>query len=501
MQKVFKKILAVCICVLFSFIALAGCSKDYVLKKEAKKLNTYTIDINLDTKAMTASCYEKFEYKNNTDSIMENLVFHMYPTAFSDDATIKPYSSVSEARCFPNGISYGDMKINEVKENGNQANFKIVGQDNDKLEIELKNELDLDDGCEIEIYFDLIIPNCTHRFGYYENNINFANFYPILAIHENGEFDMTPYYSSGDPFYSECANYVVTVSCDNNFDVYSSGNKIKESQNNNIKTQCFEAKAVRDFALVFGSNFESRCIVQNDTTINYVGYKGDENLDNLLSISAKAVNFFSEIYRTYPYKELNIIKTPFVHGGMEYPGLVMISDTIEETEELNKVIVHEVAHEWWYGLVGVNETNSAWIDEGLAEYSTALFFGSHPEYDISYNNMINDAVMSYTLYVDIISSINGKINTKMNLPVNEYINEYEYTYMIYIKGILLFDELASSVGQDKLVKALSKITKDFAFSNISDDEFTECIKKYTHINTDNFFKGFLDGNVIIGKLH
>ena len=119
---------------------------------------------------------------------------------------------------------------------------------------------------------------------------------------------------------------------------------------------------------------------------------------------------------------------------MEYPGLVMISDTIKEEEELYKVIVHEIAHEWWYGLVGVNETNHAWIDEGLSEYMTALFFKNNSMWGIKYDEIIKDATTSYVLYVDVISSINGKVNTKMNLPVNEYINEYEYTYMIYIKG-------------------------------------------------------------------
>ena len=73
--------------------------------------------------------------------------------------------------------------------------------------------------------------------------------------------------------------------------------------------------------------------------------------------------------------------------------------------------------------------------------------------------------------------------------------------MIYIKGIILFDELASCVGEEKLVKALSKISKNYAFLNICEDEFTESIKNYTHIDTDNFFKGFISGDAIIGKLH
>jgi len=500
MHKKFKYIIPIVLIVIIVSTSLIGCSSDKLLNKQAKKLNTYSIDLNIDTDNMTVSAYEKLEYRNRSDSMIESLIFHLYPTAFSEDATIFPYSSVSEARCFPSGISYGDIYIKEVKENGHITDFKIVGSDNDKLEIVLNNALDIDEKTTIEIFFDLKIPNCTHRFGYYENNINLGNFYPILSVRENGEYDMTPYYSSGDPFYSDCANYNVNVKVDKDYMVFASGNKVSEKIENGNLSMSFEAKAIRDFALVLGSNFETKTVTAGKVVVNYAGYKGDSNINELTELSKKAVNYFSENFTQYPYKELNVVKTPFVHGGMEYSGLVMISDTIQEIEENNKVIVHEIAHQWWYGLVGVNETKDAWIDEGLAEYSTALFFDNHGEYKILYNDIINDAITSYTLYVDVISSINGKINTKMNIPVNEYINEYEYTYMIYIKGTILFDDLSVIVGREKLIKALEKLCKQYRFKNITTDIFTESIKSYTHKNTDTFFTNYLNGDVIIGKL-
>ena len=501
MRKWLKRISIVIVIILFSVVCFSGCSKDYTLKRIAKALNNYTINLSLNTSDMTAACQEKVEYTNRSNSIIDYLIFHLYPTAFSEDATVKPYSSLSEARCFPRGKSYGDIEILEVFENGEKADWEITGSDNDKLQINLKTELDIQDKVTIDVSFNLVIPNCTHRFGYYENNINLTNFYPILSVYKNGEYDMTPYYSTGDPFYSECSNYLFTLSAPSEYQVFTSGTEKVESVSSGIKETTYEAKAVRDFGVVLGTNFEVRSEVVDNTKVNYIGYKGDENINNCLNLSVDAVKWISENLREYPYHELNVIKTPFVHGGMEYPGLVLISDTIEEEEELKKVIVHEIAHEWWYGLVGVNESNFAWIDEGLSEYTTALFFGAMPNYNISYESIINDAVASYTLYVDVISSINGKINTKMNLRVNEYVNEYEYTYMIYIKGVIMFDELAGNVGENKLKNALSKITKEYAFKNITEDEFTEAIKKYTHVDTDNFFKGFLDGNVIIGKLH
>ena len=56
---------------------------------------------------------------------------------------------------------------------------------------------------------------------------------------------------------------------------------------------------------------------------------------------------------------------------------------------IDSVIVHEIAHQWWYGLVGNNQIRTPWIDEGLAEYCTAVFFETHPQYGKTLESIAN----------------------------------------------------------------------------------------------------------------
>ena len=91
-------------------------------------------------------------------------------------------------------------------------------------------------GDTIEIEFVVTLPNCLHRFGYGDNTYNFGNFYPVASIYENGEFRQDNYGSNGDPFYSECADYDVSISYPSNYMLASSGQLMEESTEENITT-------------------------------------------------------------------------------------------------------------------------------------------------------------------------------------------------------------------------------------------------------------------------
>ena len=113
----------------------------------------------------------------------------------------------------------------------------------------------------------------------------------------------------------------------------------------------FEAKTVRDFAWVASQKFEVSSMTIGDTTV-YSYYYTQEAGERALDYGASALRIFNELFGSYPYKTLSIVQTDFFIGGMEYPQLVMIDGSLYEEEGLlaEVVVVHEVAHQWWYGL-------------------------------------------------------------------------------------------------------------------------------------------------------
>lgn len=498
MKKVISiLILSITLC-FFSF-SFVGCSNDEVLKA-SKGLTSYAISATLDDETKMITAKQSVDYKNNSGKELDNLCFHLYLRAFREGAMIKPYTKLTEATCFPQGISYGDIKIKNVTVNGNEASFELVGQDEDILKVNFGFLLSSGDRVTVDIDYELTIPNSTHRIGWFESNINLGNWYPIVCEIENGEFDMSPYFATGDPFFSDIANYDVTFKFPEKYQIISTGNFETNKDENGVVLHS-NALAVRDFAMCLSSNAKIESEMAGKTKVSYMSCLEDQEILTIIHLIREAVEFFSKIFGEYPYQNLAVANTPFVYGGMEYPNLVFVSNSIDTKEELYKVVVHEIAHQWWYGIVGNNETKEAWLDESLSEYSAALFFKNHPSYNITYDDFVSQAMSSYLLYVDVISTIKGDVNTKMNLAVNEYQNDYEYSYMVYIKGVIMFDSLKNIVGESKVLAGLKKYYQANKFKIATKEKFFEAFKSACHSDLDGFFEGFLDGSTIISNIN
>ena len=73
----------------------------------------------------------------------------------------------------------------------------------------------------------------------------------------------------------------------------------------------------------------------------------------------------------YPYPSFSIVEEPIGAGGVEFPNIVWVSPRYRNdgTRRFESVIAHEMAHNWFYGMVGSNETAQAFLDEGFTSYA------------------------------------------------------------------------------------------------------------------------------------
>ncbi len=470
-----------------TFYALSGCSDNNA------KVSKYQIEATLNENVLSGK--ERVVFYNSSENAFSVLKFNLYPNAYREGAKYSPISNQYKTRAYYNGINYGAIEINGVcDERGNALEFEICGEDKNILSVTLPQTVYPDESICVIIDFSTVIAQVISRLGITAQSINLANFYPILCGLYNDAFYECVYYSVGDPFFSDASDYEVSLCVDESYVVASSGKLVGSSVKDGKKTLSYTAKNLRSFACVLSQNFDIVTKNYDNIEINYYFYK-DQTPEKSLDTANKSISYFQETFGTYPFETYAVVQTPFLQGGMEFSGLVMISDNLER-EAYDEVIIHETAHQWWQAGVGNNEIEHPFLDEGLTEYSVVLFYENHSEYGFTREQLIKSSEQTYKMYCSVYEKLFNRVDTTMLRPIGEFNGEYEYVNLCYVKPCIMFDYLRTSIGDAKFFKALKKYYSDFTYKNACPDDLVGAFEKCGN-NTNGFFESFFEGKVII----
>ena len=493
-MKKAKKVIFILSFVLVLPLLLFACGQ------EEAKLSEYNLDLVYDHENHVLSGREEVKYINTSDNLLQKLEFHLYPNAFRENAKNKVVTIDNKKDAYPNGESFGHITIDTVTTFVNneekQLNFQIGGEDENLLIVPLEEGIYPDEMANIVITFKVQLANINHRLGYGQNVTNFCNFYPIACVYQDGKgFYEDLYHPNGDPFYSECANYNVKLSYPNHLTLATSGKVNKEEDKNGQKICQIKGEKIRDFSFCLSEKFNKAEKKVGEVSVQYYCYSNDDNLAHCLDLSAAALEYFSQTFGAYPYPTLSIVKTNFIHGGMEYPNLVMISDDCKSQEEEDYVIVHEIAHQWWYGMVGSDEYNHPWLDESLTEYSTLMFFEKTGGQD--YNSLVKTATSNYKFFVEVYTKILGNVDTSMDRPLNKFDTQPEYVNCTYTKGIVMYHTLREMIGPKKFEKAAKAYFEKYKFKNAAPEHIISTFSHATGHNLEGFFLSWINGTAIV----
>ncbi len=470
-----KKLFFIIIAVVLGVMSLVGCNKG-----EFDDLTEYTISASLDEASRTVSGEMSVNYYNNTQSELNELCFHLYGNAYREGGK-SPISQTDISSAYPGGLSYGHMTVNGVTANGETTEFNV--DENDVLTVKIPTLMPTS-RITVNMKFELGLAEIRHRLGYYSGKFNLGNWYPILCAYREGEWIKHPYYSNGDPFDSEVANYNVKFTYPSSYTAASSGGEGKDGM---LETSL---KGVRDFAIVVGK-FNKNSVTVGGTEVTWYS----EGSDDYTQVAKDALNTYNEMFGEYPYPTLAVVKTAFLNGGMEYPGLVYVSDALND-EMIKEVVAHEIAHQWWYGVVGNDQVNSAWMDEGLTEYTTTLFYEKNPSYGVEKDARIADSLTTYVLYCELYKD-GGKSLTAMDKCVNDYATNLEYTYMTYVKGQLMFDSIRSLIGDDAFFNGLKTYYKQNKFKVATKADMIGAFEKHTDYRLTSYVESWVDGSALL----
>ncbi len=345
-----------------------------------------------------------------------------------------------------NDVSQGCFSLSSVAVNGERVYYALSGENGGILTVPLPLEIAPGESAELFLNFTISVPRTGSRFGLNDTGLMLGNFLPIMAVYENGAWRTDPYTAEGDPFYSETADYRVAITFPKTHVLSHTGSKLEETENYYEYTYYIAAPRVRDFALALipgGKTATAQSSVGRTTVKAVAGTQSAA--DFCAEVAVDALDFYNRTIGLYPYAELSVV--PFDQsGGMEYPSLIMISSRYLRSDSRamgELVIAHEVAHQWFYSVVGSDQINAPWLDESLVEFLAFRYYAEHNGEEAA-EALWNERFSTYAT---------AERDTRLDASLYEFEGDAYFT-TVYAHGAALFRALWEEVGDTAFFGAL-----------------------------------------------
>ncbi|MGN6483856.1 MAG: M1 family metallopeptidase [Thermomicrobiales bacterium] len=416
------------------------------------RLTTYTIAADLDTEKRTIHGTLSVDYINETGTTLETLPFRLYANGGETDT-----------------IMVDDVTVNA------EAVKTTLTVDNSVLSVPLATSLAPAASVTVAMAFTVLVPlDSTDQYGML--NIDsatgtwaMAEWYPIVAGWDpaNG-FELDPPSVNGDPVFSTTSQYHVTVTAPAAWSVVSTGDATTTSiTDGDRRTWTIETGPVRDFTMVADADFRSVSQVVDGTTITSWFNAGDDRSgEAALTYTAQAIALFDKLLVPYPYASFDVVPVElYGAAGVEFPQLIYIAQSyygenqdLSTPNDFDFTIAHEVVHQWFYGMVGNNQSLHAFTDEGITNFLSSRVYFTHEYGEAAGNAMFENAAQ------DVFVSVAGAgADQIVDTPTDDFDTGYAYAWAAYAKAPVGFNAIYDRIGEDAFLHGLRDYINAFAF--------------------------------------
>lgn len=489
----------------------------------------YRIDVSLNDKEHTLDGFERLTYTNNSTDTLNYVWFHLWPNAYKNDKT------AFSDQLLVNGNTTFYFSSREQRGYINRLDFKVNGiaaktEDHpnyiDVVKLMLPAPLAPLQQITITTPFHVKLPYNFSRGGHDGHSYQITQWYPKPAVYDAHGWHEMPYLDQGE-FYSEFASFDVHLTVPKNYVVAATGILQNEEEKNwmlnrssetsvikpaptalkkntgkqpaakpsakknkaatsnqtataGTKTLEYKQNNVHDFAWFADPHF----IVNHDTcrlssgriidVYSYYSAAGQKAWKNSIQFAKDAVRFYSDEVGEYPYDVISGVQGPrSFGGGMEYPTITVISPTGSE-QELDVTLAHEIGHNWFYGMLGSNEREHPWMDEGMNSF-----------YEYKYSKKKYDKTNS-ELDLYFKTKAIQKTDQAIENPATEF-SSSNYALIVYYKTAKWLQSIEKEIGEERFKATMQAYFKQWKFKHPQPQDFKTFFEPILAKNTGNYF--------------
>ena len=417
----------------------------------------YTFFVLFDYSGHQLAVDETVHYTNQTGTSLADIVLAVEPNLT------------------PNSFSLETLFLD-----GATPNYELNGH---RLRVTLPQPLAPGNTLSLSMRYRLAIPPkyFDHPHGYLGYQINLTEWYPFIVPY-NGGWVLHDPWDFGEHLVYDSADFEV------NMKVLEEGITVATSApaEENGEWTRYRLYGARTFVFSASDRFVMSESAVGSVKIRSYYFSGHEGAgEGMLNAAVQAVGLFEAKFAPYPYDSLSVVETESP-DGQEYDGLVFLSSDFYDQyggsnrSNMVSIGVHEIAHNWWFGLVGNDQASEPWLDEALSVYSERIFYEfTNPNYgDWWWNFRVNYFNPSGWVDTSIYNGVNFRT----------------YTNATYLTGAYFIEDLRVRMGDRDFYNFLKDYAARFSYDLVTGDDFFTVARENTNANIDDLIQSYFQGS-------
>jgi Peptidase family M1 domain len=523
------------------------------LPEHAREVVDYRIAVRLDVATKRLQGTERLTWRNPAREPIRELWFHLYLNAFKSSETTFYRESRGRIRSDTmredawGWIDVTSMRLADGSDLLAQRTFEHPDDDNAQDETVMRVPLPrpVPPGGEavLDIAFTAQLPRIYARTGYVRDYYLVGQWFPKIGVFEpagtrgraEGGWNCHQFHANTE-FYADYAHYRVELTVPAGFVVGATGQLVDRRENaDGTIAYVYEQGDVHDFAWTAACDFvEVKRVfsaTQDVTASQYadaatlldrpagevrlsdvqltflVQPQHMPQLERLVAAAKLALAHFGLACGRYPYPTLTVVdpaKGAMGSAGMEYPTFITGGtsflanrwpfDRVRLPEE---VIVHEVGHQFWYGLVGSNEFEEAWLDEGFNSYSTAQAM------DLGYgaSTSMGEFLGLQVGELEAARLANGRLRVfdAIRRPGWKYSSSNDYGFNSYARSLLVLRTLENRLGRETMARVMRTYAERWRFRHPGSEDFYAVAQEVSGQDLRPFFTAVVERTGLVDQ--
>ncbi len=493
----------------------------------------YKITATIDDKTDIIDGSEELTYTNNSPDDLSFVYFHLYNNAQVKGSYLSDLNKNNGSK-----LKYGKFQeqglgtaVSKIMLNGTELKTEL---DNTILKVYLPVPLKSNQSITFQISFKTYFDNGSIRnrmklfnsWGFKHYDV--VHWYPRISVYDR-KFGWDTYQHMDHEFYGDFGTYDVAFTFPNNYILDGTGTllnidevlpaalraklDIKNFKNKpwnespsivvqadgSTKTWKFHAENVHDFALTADPTYRIGEVEWNGVKcISLAQEPHAGHWQNAAEYAAKVIKVNSESFGMYAYPKMIVADA---QDGMEYPMLTLDGGFDPDYRDL---FAHEISHNWFFGMVGNNETYRAALDEGFTQFLTNWTYekieGKErvkylPKSKYVQRFMEPDFVRNSEIYNGYMGDAARGVETFMCVHSDMYNGALGHGggyKQVYMKTATMLYNLQYTLGDSLFKAAMGNYFNQWKFAHPYIEDFRNSTIQYTHVDLNWFFDEWME---------